>query len=135
MTTNRPSEATTTCHAGTAADLASRLDHIGDNIASIYAAKAGGAVTDWREAMLAETWYSADEAVAAGLADSVAGDGQQTGSGPSNRWDLSVFRNAGRGQAPAPVLPAPAERDRLTDDAAARAAWRHRHNAARLRAS
>jgi len=116
-------------------DLASRLDHIGDNIASIYAAKAGGTVVDWREAMLAETWYSAQEAVAAGLADSVAGDGQDAAAGASNSWDLSVFRNAGRGRAPAPVLPAPAERDRLTGDAAARAAWRHRHNAARLRAS
>lgn len=120
--------------AATMRDLADRLDHVSDNIASIYAAKAGGAVTDWREAMLAETWYSADEAVAAGLADAVAGAEPAGDAAASNRWDLTVFRNAGRGQAPAPVLPAPAERDRLTSDAAARA-WRHRHNAARLRAS
>ena len=115
-------------------DLASRLDHIGDNIASIYAAKAGGSVTDWRDAMLAETWYSADEAVSAGLADLVL-DAPVASEGPSNRWDLSMYRNRGRGDAPAPVLPSPAERDRLSGDEAARAAWRHRHNAARLRAS
>lgn len=112
--------------AATMRDLADRLDHISDNIASIYAAKAGGAVTDWRDAMLAETWYSAEEAVTAGLADSVdAGtDTQNTGS---NRWDTSTFRAGGRSAAPAPVLPTPRERARLTDDAAARAAARQRH--------
>ena len=39
---------------------------ISDNIASIYAAKAGGTTEDWRSAMLAESWYSAEEAIAAG---------------------------------------------------------------------
>ncbi|MGL5908690.1 MAG: head maturation protease, ClpP-related, partial [Phycicoccus sp.] len=53
-------------------DAAARLDAVSDNIASIYQRKAGGTVADWRALMLAETWYSADEAVAAGLADSVA---------------------------------------------------------------
>lgn len=47
------------------------LDRISDNIASMYAAKAGGAVKTWRGRMLDETWYSAAEAVAAGLADRV----------------------------------------------------------------
>lgn len=46
-----------------------------DNIAAIYAAKAGGKVADWRATMQANglmgQWYSADEAVAAGLADQV----------------------------------------------------------------
>ena len=40
-------------------------------LANIYADKAGGAVDDWLDAMSAETWYTADEAVAAGLADRV----------------------------------------------------------------
>lgn len=81
-------------------DLAGRLDKISDNIASVYAAKAGGTVEDWRAAMLAETWYSAEEAVDAGLADGVeeAPDEQ-----PKASFDLSVFQYAGREQAPPPA--------------------------------
>jgi ATP-dependent protease ClpP protease subunit len=45
-----------------------------DNIASIYADRAGGTPEQWRETMRAETWYTAEEAVSAGLADRV-GDG------------------------------------------------------------
>jgi ATP-dependent protease ClpP protease subunit len=44
-------------------DMADRLDQISNNIASVYSAKAGGSKDDWRGAMLAETWYDADEAV------------------------------------------------------------------------
>ena len=46
-----------------------------DNIASIYAERAGGTPAQWRATMKQETWYTADEAVAAGLADRV-GDGE-----------------------------------------------------------
>ena len=52
-------------------EMADLLDKLSDNIASIYAAKAGGTPDFWRETMRAETWYTADEAVAAGLADRV----------------------------------------------------------------
>ena len=52
-------------------EMADLLDKLSDNIASIYAAKAGGTPDSWRETMRAETWYTADEAVAAGLADRV----------------------------------------------------------------
>jgi ATP-dependent protease ClpP protease subunit len=45
-----------------------------DNIAQIYADRAGGTPAQWRNTMKQETWYTADEAVAAGLADRV-GDG------------------------------------------------------------
>jgi hypothetical protein len=37
----------------------------------MYADRAGGTVTEWRDRMRAETWYSAEDAVAAGLADEV----------------------------------------------------------------
>lgn len=115
--------------AATMRELADRLDHISDNIASIYAAKAGGSAEDFRAAMLAETWYSADEAVAAGLADSVAaaGSGQ-----PSARWDLSAFKAAGREQAEAPLLPTNAEREALASWAGRHAAARHRLNAGKV---
>lgn len=63
------------------------LGQASGNIASIYQARAGGSLDQWRAAMLEETWYTADGAVAAGLADKVAGGG----SDPENVWDLSVF--------------------------------------------
>lgn len=52
-------------------EMADLLDKIGDNLADLYARKAGGTAAEWRERMLAETWYTAAEAVAAGLADRV----------------------------------------------------------------
>lgn len=56
---------------GNAADMramAEFLDKQSDNIATVYAHKAGDA-TDWRALMLAETWMFADEAITLGLAD------------------------------------------------------------------
>lgn len=87
---------------GNAADmrkLADLLDKTSNNIASVYADKAGGSVEFWRERMQEETWYSADEALEAGLVDEVEGK-------PARRddFDLSMFNHAGRGTAPAPVL-------------------------------
>ena len=56
--------------------MAQTLDQVSDNIADIYAASSGrGSADTWRDAMKEETWYTADEAVAAGLADRV-GDGE-----------------------------------------------------------
>jgi ATP-dependent protease ClpP protease subunit len=83
-------------------DLGTRLDHLSDNLASIYAGRAGGDVASWRSVMLAETWYSADEAVDAGLADRV-----EDAPVPQNKHDLSVFTYAGRENAPAPAPPIP----------------------------
>lgn len=53
---------------------ASVLGKNSDNIAAIYAERAGGTPQQWRDTMKQETWYTAEEAVAAGLADRV-GDG------------------------------------------------------------
>lgn len=64
-----------------AADLG---DAVSDDIASIYAERAGGKPAAWRKAMTATTWYSAQEFVDAGLADRVA---TKTG-GPDNRTRL-----------------------------------------------
>lgn len=76
---------------GNAADmrsLADTLDHLSSNIADIYAAKAGGTTQDWRDAMLEETWYGAQQAVDAGLADMV----EETTKAPANAFDLSIFK-------------------------------------------
>lgn len=62
---------------GNAADMremADLLDELSDTIAEIYADRAGGKVADWRAVMRTEKWYSAHQAVAAGLADRVAND-------------------------------------------------------------
>lgn len=118
-------------------EMAELLDRQSDKIAGIYAERAGGTVEDWRTAMAAETWYSAEEAVAAGLADEVEKmprKGSEPGPGQGEeempmaaQWDLSVFRYAGRDKAPAPPIaaratsgptPAPATSGVLTTDIA-----------------
>lgn len=82
--------------------MADDLTRVSENIASVYAEKAGGEPATWREAMLAETWYSAEEAVSAGLADRV--DTDRDKSEVKNSLDLSVFAHAGRADAPAPPV-------------------------------
>lgn len=91
---------------GNAADmrkLADLLDRQSDNIAGIYALKTGKPADHWRGLMQAETWFTAEEAVSAGLADSVA-----PGKSPAPRasWDLSVFAKSPAAGQPAPVLDA-----------------------------
>lgn len=93
---------------GNAADMretADFLDQQSDNIASIYAARAGGTATEWRARMTAETWYTAEEAVAAGLADEVSSSHSITeANSPQDlSWDLSIFNYAGRSEAPNPL--------------------------------
>ncbi|MCZ4300770.1 head maturation protease, ClpP-related [Microbacterium oxydans] len=80
---------------------ASDLDRISDNIAAMYAEKAGGTAASWRELMKAETWYTAEEAVAAGLADRL--DSDTATDAAAAHFDLSMFAHAGRAAAPAPV--------------------------------
>lgn len=86
------------------ADFAGVLNRTSDSIAGIYADRGGGTVADWRTAMRAETWYSAAEAVEAGLADEAA-DEAPAEPPVRNSWDLAIFNYAGRGAAPAPVMP------------------------------
>jgi ATP-dependent protease ClpP protease subunit len=99
-------------------ELADLLDKTSDNIASIYADRTGQPVSQWREAMLAETWYVGREAVDAGLADFVQGaepaDGPDPGLKIAATWDLSVFAKRPH-QPPAeptkPADPPPADPD------------------------
>lgn len=93
---------------GDAADMrkmADDLERIGKNIASIFVARAGGTVDEWMQILTDETWWSAQEAVDAGIADRVlpAPKRDDGGDGAAkNRFDLSVFNHAGRANAPAP---------------------------------
>lgn len=91
-------------NAGDMADFAATLNKVSDGIAEIYASRAGGTIAEWREAMGVESWYTAQEAVDAGLADEVAAKPADA----RNAFDLSVFNYAGRDQAPEPVVNRPA---------------------------
>lgn len=60
---------------GTASDMRKMgdlLDFQSDNIAGVYASRAGGTSKEWRARMQEETWYTAETAVELGLADEVA---------------------------------------------------------------
>lgn len=98
---------------GDAADMremADLLDRQSDNIAGIYAERAGGGAAKWRKAMQAETWYTAAEAVEAGLADEVAKLPRRDDADPdlTDRWDLTLFTNY-PGRPSAAADPPPAE--------------------------
>ena len=91
-----------TAAAGNAQDfkkLVALLDDTSDTIASVYDDKAGGGTGFWRDRMREETWYSADEALRAGLIDEIEGQAKSR-----DDFDLSMFNYAGRDKAPAPVL-------------------------------
>lgn len=127
--------------AAAMAEMATLLDRQSDNIAAIYAERAGGRVDAWRKRMRDETWYSAQEAVDAKLAHEVAelprrqsGDAGSASEGepPANRWDLSVFNYAGRTAAPAPDLALDAAPDEDVNESSqdhnAPVAGHRRHN-------
>jgi ATP-dependent Clp endopeptidase proteolytic subunit ClpP len=79
---------------GDAADLrkmADLLDRKTADIADIYAERSGKPADYWLGKMQAETWYSAKDAVADGLADKISGQEEDS---PQNGWDLSVFSHA-----------------------------------------
>jgi ATP-dependent protease ClpP protease subunit len=89
--------------------MAEVLDKLSDQIAAIYAERAGGSVREWRDRMRAETWYTEREAVDAGLADEVDGD-----STAENRFDLSIFKHPPEGllsERIAAAASAPTKRD------------------------
>lgn len=82
------------------------------NIASIYAERAGGTVDDWLGVMEAETWLTAEEAVEAGLADSVIEPDAPVAAAAERAaasFDRSKFRYSGRSAAPAPRIAARAQ--------------------------
>ena len=76
---------------GNAADMmetASILNRLSDSIASAYAGRAGGTTEMWREQMRAETWFDAQEAVDAGLADEVTQKADEAASKAAACWEL-----------------------------------------------
>lgn len=105
--------------AETMRKAATFLDSVSNAVASIYTDVAGGTDAGWRELMVETTWYTAAEAVEAGLADRV---GVVPDAGPADTapvpelpdledsevedsWDFSMYPYAGRSKAPAPKPP------------------------------
>ena len=115
------------------------LDRVSNDIASVYDTKAGGGTAHWRDDMLKESWFTAEEAVGLGLADSVntgADDlADDVAPAAGMKFDTAtLFQYAGRTKAPAPAplptasaAPAPApEAQSVTIDPAAQEADRER---------
>jgi len=71
-------------------DTAKLLGKLSGNIASVYAAHSGTPAEQWRETMRGEGWYTAQEAVDAGLADEVAKKKADDG-GAEAAWDREIF--------------------------------------------
>jgi ATP-dependent protease ClpP protease subunit len=103
---------------------AALLEKIDGQIAATYARRSEGSAESFLALMAAETWLTAEEAVAMGLADRIMDGNKQR---PKALWDLSAY-------AKAPTLPAAAtiEPDQMVNDMRAH---RARRLAARLAAS
>ena len=82
--------------------FAELLDAQGENIAGIYAARAGGEASEWRQRMHGEsdgTWYSAAESIEVGLATGMVptrtDEGTPSeGSAPTARADVERVKAA-----------------------------------------
>lgn len=113
---------------GNADDMARMVEDLNRQsvkIASVYADRAGGTVKQWRARMQAESWFNAQEAVDAGLADEAAKPKKKMPPGMppepmpmDNSWDLSVFRYQGRDKAPDPHAAADVPGVAAVEDAA-----------------
>lgn len=70
---------------------AALLEKIDASLAADYAKKTGKAQSQIEQWMSAETWFTAEEAVAEGFANVVS---EEPAEGVDNAWDLSVFDHA-----------------------------------------
>lgn len=130
---------------GTAADMHAAgdgLDLMSNTIAGAYARKAGGTAEEWRAVMIARgvygQWYSAQEAVAAGLADRISDEpaidepvDQATARAAAHRAALTAASTVSDADAIAEATQQERQAQRDAELAAAAAAARdadhHRH--------
>lgn len=103
--------------AGTATDMrevAAQLDKLNGSMAQLYADRAGGDAKAWSKVMNAETWYDAEELVAAGLAtrvdDSTVREEVEQAVASALACASQRFKYAGRQAAPAPRASTPTPR-------------------------
>lgn len=83
---------------------ANLLEKIDGTLAAAYAKRTGMTVEDVSAAMDKETWYTSDEAVAAGFADSKAAT-----KAKAQAWNLAAFANTPKALAAPPPHEPPAE--------------------------
>lgn len=103
-------------NAESLAKMVTELDRLSNNLASIYAERTGGEVDQWRDLMKIETWFSADEALAAGLVDAVEDARQPAAAAvraPVSARMLAKFKHTSRSDAPAPSVGAHISTPRL----------------------
>lgn len=101
-------------------DTAALLEKVDTTLAEAYAQRSGADIQQVRDWMDAETWFSAQEAVDAGFADSVAEPKNKASA--STKWDLSAYTHAPKQETKASTESrAEAERlDKLVEEAWAR---------------
>jgi ATP-dependent protease ClpP protease subunit len=106
-------------------DMATRLERASNNIAQIYSEHTGQPISYWRELMKAESWYTGQEIIDAGLADRFIDSGAgRPVTPPAETWDLAAAfrgprtgRHAGDGQDPAEPTPDPDPPEPVKDKA------------------
>lgn len=94
-------------------DAADLLDKVDGVIAAQYSKRSGKTPEDMKALMDAETWFTAQEAVDAGLIDRIAESAPDTKA----QWDLSAYANAPKPvalAAPKPAKPALPEPEPVT---------------------
>lgn len=79
-------------------ETAALLEKVDGMLAQTYAEKSGKDAAGFAEMMAAETWFTPEEAIAAGLADEVAE--AKSKAKAMARWDLSAFAAAPHAAAP-----------------------------------
>lgn len=79
--------------------VAAALEKMNENIAAMYAAKTGKPRAYWRDKMKQETWYTAEEAIADGLADSVWKPGESEPVGARAKFSLVAYNRVPRAVA------------------------------------
>lgn len=75
------------------ADLLAKID---GQIAESYARRSGGDAASFLDLMAAETWFTAQEAIDAGLADALVTENTQR---PKAQWNLSAYAKAPKAKA------------------------------------
>lgn len=89
-------------------EIAAQMDGIDTSMASYYADRAGGTPADWSRAMAKETWYNADEMLAAGLATSIdtsaVREEVEQAAASAMAGTAETYRYQGRTAAPAPPV-------------------------------
>lgn len=110
-------------------DTADLLAKIDGQIADTYARRAGGDPADYLAMMADETWFTAQEAVDANLADEIITTNNQR---PQARWDLSAYAKAPQAEPEAEPEAPPVIEEQPAPDPLIAVAARARKLAARL---